>query len=178
MSRPVLWGKKCAKIEGKFRSRAEHNSESEQNKTRESGKDKRRYRMIAGMTYYQICTYFVIYSFAGWVIEVIFHAVTLGKVVNRGVPERTGLPGLRFRNAGCLCRFVTDSAGAPARKSESFICSSGECCWQQRWSLRQDFFWMFSFMQDGGTTVTSVSTSTAISVWNTASSGGFPSCLR
>lgn len=40
--------------------------------------------MIAGMTYYQICMYFVIYSFAGWVTEVIFHAVTLGKIVNRG----------------------------------------------------------------------------------------------
>lgn len=40
--------------------------------------------MIAGMTYYQICTYFLIYSFGGWVIEVVFHAVSLGKVVNRG----------------------------------------------------------------------------------------------
>ena len=40
--------------------------------------------MICGMTYYQICWYFLIYSFGGWVVEVIFHAVTLGKVVNRG----------------------------------------------------------------------------------------------
>ena len=40
--------------------------------------------MICGMTYYQICWYFLIYSFGGWVIEVIFHAVALGKVVNRG----------------------------------------------------------------------------------------------
>ena len=40
--------------------------------------------MIAGMTYYQILWYFVIYSFSGWVIEVIFHAVSLGKVINRG----------------------------------------------------------------------------------------------
>ena len=39
---------------------------------------------IAGMTLYQICIYFVLYSFIGWVIEVIFHAVTLGKVINRG----------------------------------------------------------------------------------------------
>ena len=39
--------------------------------------------MICGMTYYQICWYFLIYSFGGWVVEVIFHAVALGKVVNR-----------------------------------------------------------------------------------------------
>ena len=40
--------------------------------------------MICGMTYYQIFWYFLIYSFGGWVVEVIFHAVALGKVVNRG----------------------------------------------------------------------------------------------
>ena len=40
--------------------------------------------MIAGMTYYQICLYFLLYSFLGWVVEVIFHAVHLGKIVNRG----------------------------------------------------------------------------------------------
>ena len=40
--------------------------------------------MICGMTYYQICWYFLIYSFGGWGVEVIFHAVALGKVVNRG----------------------------------------------------------------------------------------------
>ena len=36
------------------------------------------------MTIYQIFWFFLIYSFIGWVIEVAFHAVTLGKVVNRG----------------------------------------------------------------------------------------------
>lgn len=40
--------------------------------------------MIAGMTIYQIFWYFLIYSFAGWCIEVIFHAITVGKVINRG----------------------------------------------------------------------------------------------
>ncbi len=40
--------------------------------------------MIAGMSYYQICWYFLFYSFCGWVIEVIYHAVTTGKVINRG----------------------------------------------------------------------------------------------
>ena len=36
------------------------------------------------MTYFQICLYFLVYSFGGWVVEVIFHAVALGKVINRG----------------------------------------------------------------------------------------------
>ena len=40
--------------------------------------------MIFGMTYFQICLYFLVYSFGGWVVEVIFHAVALGKVINRG----------------------------------------------------------------------------------------------
>ena len=40
--------------------------------------------MIFSMTYYQICWYFLFYSFCGWFLEVIFHAVALGKIVNRG----------------------------------------------------------------------------------------------
>ena len=40
--------------------------------------------LVFGMTPYQMAWYFLIYSFIGWVVEVIFHAVTLGKVINRG----------------------------------------------------------------------------------------------
>ena len=40
--------------------------------------------MIAGMTYYQIFWYFMIYSFAGGCIEVIFHVFSVGKIINRG----------------------------------------------------------------------------------------------
>ena len=40
--------------------------------------------MIFGMTYYQVACYFLLFSFLGWVVEVIFHAVTLGKIINRG----------------------------------------------------------------------------------------------
>ena len=40
--------------------------------------------MVFGMSLYQALSYFLIYSFLGWVAEVIFHAVHLGKVVNRG----------------------------------------------------------------------------------------------
>lgn len=40
--------------------------------------------MIAGMSYYSICMYFLLYSFLGWVVEVMYHAVTVGKIINRG----------------------------------------------------------------------------------------------
>ena len=40
--------------------------------------------MIAGFTYYQLLQYFVIYSFAGWCVEVIYQAAAKGIVVNRG----------------------------------------------------------------------------------------------
>ena len=33
---------------------------------------------------YEILAYFLIYSFAGWCIEVIYHAVVKGKFINRG----------------------------------------------------------------------------------------------
>ena len=39
---------------------------------------------IAGMTLYQIGWYFLFYSFCGWVVEVIFHALSVGKIINRG----------------------------------------------------------------------------------------------
>ena len=40
--------------------------------------------MILGMTYLNIAWYFLFYSFAGWCVEVIYHAVKCGKVINRG----------------------------------------------------------------------------------------------
>ena len=40
--------------------------------------------IIAKMTLYQILWFFVVYSILGWCLEVIYHAVTLGKVINRG----------------------------------------------------------------------------------------------
>ena len=40
--------------------------------------------MIAGMTYYQICSYFIIYAFLGWCLEVVYQAVKRGKIINRG----------------------------------------------------------------------------------------------
>lgn len=36
------------------------------------------------LTLYDICCFFLIYSFLGWVIEVVFHVVVGGKIINRG----------------------------------------------------------------------------------------------
>ncbi len=40
--------------------------------------------MIFGMTWYQILLYFAIYSVGGWVVEVFYHALCVGVIVNRG----------------------------------------------------------------------------------------------
>lgn len=40
--------------------------------------------MLGTLSLYEIFAYFFIYSFLGWVVEVAFHAVTMGKFVNRG----------------------------------------------------------------------------------------------
>ena len=40
--------------------------------------------MVLGMTYYELIWYFLAYSVIGWVVEVVYHAVTQGRVVNRG----------------------------------------------------------------------------------------------
>lgn len=40
--------------------------------------------MIGVLSLYEVFAYFFLYSFLGWVVEVAFHAVTMGKFVNRG----------------------------------------------------------------------------------------------
>lgn len=37
-----------------------------------------------GISWYRLLWYFLIFSFLGWVIEVIYHAVKMGKIINRG----------------------------------------------------------------------------------------------
>ncbi len=58
--------------------------------------------MIAGMTYYQILWYFLLYSFGGWVVEVVYHAVKLGKIVNRGFLNGPVCPVYGFGMIGVL----------------------------------------------------------------------------
>jgi uncharacterized membrane protein len=40
--------------------------------------------MIAGMTFYQICWFFLLYSALGWVVEVVYCTLVSGKIKNRG----------------------------------------------------------------------------------------------
>ncbi len=40
--------------------------------------------MVAGLSFYQIGWYFIVYSFIGWCVEVIYHAVSQGRILNRG----------------------------------------------------------------------------------------------
>ena len=59
--------------------------------------------MICGMTYFQICLYFLVYSFGGWVVEVIFHAVALGKVIKQRIFEWTSVSGIWIWSALRVC---------------------------------------------------------------------------
>ncbi|MCI6173671.1 MAG: hypothetical protein MR671_05360 [Clostridiales bacterium] len=80
--------------------------------------------MLFGMTYYQICAYFLIYSFAGWIVEVMFFAVSLGKVVNRGFLNGPVCPVYGF---GMLAVLSAGHAaeGAASRLGFSFTMQSG-----------------------------------------------------
>lgn len=40
--------------------------------------------IIFGMETYEILEFFMIYSFLGWCLEVVYHAVSKGMIVNRG----------------------------------------------------------------------------------------------
>lgn len=65
---------------------------------------------IAGMTPYEIFSYFMIYAFVGWIAEVIYHAVTLGKVINRGFLNGPICPVYGF---GALTVFATLNLVSP-----------------------------------------------------------------
>ena len=69
--------------------------------------------MIAGMSYYQVLWYFVIYSFFGWCLEVIFHAVTQGKVINRGFLNGPFCPVYGFGVIGVFILVNTLSSRLP-----------------------------------------------------------------
>ena len=58
--------------------------------------------MILGLTYYEICIDFLVYSFLGWVLEVVFHAAKLGKIVNRGFLNGPVCPVYGFGMVGLL----------------------------------------------------------------------------
>ena len=129
--------------------------------------------MIAGMTFYEIFAYFLVYSFIGWVVEVAYHAVTLGKVVNRGflngpvcpvygvgmvlvfavidLAAGTSVGGIGQANAG-----IVFLAGMVLASTVEFIGG---------WGLYH------IFTPDGGITGKNLLTWAATSVWNSVYTG-------
>ena len=82
--------------------------------------------MLLGMTYYQICWYFCLFSFAGWVVEVMFHAVSLGRVINRGFLNGPVCPVYGFGVLavfGCV-NLADSSLSVDLRSSSSGIAGS------------------------------------------------------
>lgn len=69
--------------------------------------------MILGMTYYEICMYFLMYSFLGWCVEVVYHALVVGKIVNRGFLNGPVCPvyGFGMLAVCALLHFVPKDAG-------------------------------------------------------------------
>ena len=63
--------------------------------------------VIAGISYYHICQFFLVYSFLGWCVEVIYQAAAKGKIVNRGFLNGPVCPIYGF---GVLAVFGTINA--------------------------------------------------------------------
>ena len=72
--------------------------------------------MIAGMTYYEIAWYFLVYSFIGWCVEVIYHAVRKGMIINRGFLNGPICPVYGF---GVLSVFALTNTVMPSLKAVS-----------------------------------------------------------
>ncbi len=70
--------------------------------------------MVAGMSFYQICWFFLIYAFIGWIVEVIYHAVTYGEVVNRGFLNGPICPVYGFGALTVFAAVNTVAAGLAA----------------------------------------------------------------
>lgn len=75
--------------------------------------------MLAGFTLYQLYWFFLIYSFLGWCAEVVFAAVTTGKLVNRGFLNGPVCPIYGF---GMLAALV---ALAPVRQNLGLLFLGG-----------------------------------------------------
>ena len=65
------------------------------------------------MTLFEVVCFFLIYSFIGWVTEVIYHAVTLGKIMNRGFLNGPVCPVYGFGMTAVLFVFSKVPADNP-----------------------------------------------------------------
>ena len=79
--------------------------------------------MIAGMTYYQIASFFIIYSFIGWCVEVVYQALKRGKVINRGFLNGPVCPVYGF---GVLAVFAFTKSVLPSLTALSESRMTGE----------------------------------------------------
>ena len=118
--------------------------------------------MIFGMTYFQICLYFLVYSFGGWVVEVIFHAVALGKVINRGFLNGPVCPVYGFGVLSVFAMLNTIQSGGH-QMNDAMIFLFGIIL---ATAVELIAGWLYVFMRDGGTIQISRSISTDISVWS------------
>ena len=65
------------------------------------------------MTLFEALCFFLIYSFIGWVTEVVYHAVTLGKIMNRGFLNGPVCPVYGFGMTAVLFVFSLVSVDNP-----------------------------------------------------------------
>lgn len=77
--------------------------------------------MILGLTYYEICMDFLVYSFLGWVLEVVFHASKLGKIVNRGFLNGPVCPVYGFGMVGLLMLLRSTSPADAIEDTNVFV---------------------------------------------------------
>ena len=77
--------------------------------------------MILGLTYYEICIDFLVYSFLGWVLEVVFHASKLGKIVNRGFLNGPVCPVYGFGMVGPLMLLQSISSADTVEDTNVFV---------------------------------------------------------
>ena len=77
--------------------------------------------MILGLTYYEICIDFLVYSFLGWVLEVVFHAAKLGKIVNRGFLNGPVCPVYGFGMVGLLMLLRSTSPADAIEDTNVFV---------------------------------------------------------
>ena len=77
--------------------------------------------MILGLTYYEICMDFLVYSFLGWVLEVVFHASKLGKIVNRGFLNGPVCPVYGFGMVGLLMLLQSISSADTVEDTNVFV---------------------------------------------------------
>ena len=76
--------------------------------------------MIAGMTYYEICWFFLLYSALGWVVEVVYCTLVSGKIKNRGFLNGPVCPVYGFGMLALLAclHLVMDGVGEGGARVE------------------------------------------------------------